>query len=261
MTIDSHNEPAEISASELSQRVAYALLRAAVRYATAAGLTAAEVAELLETASFEEVRARGATLDEAAARLGVSRRTAARLSQQLKSRFLEASRAHSLPRRIEFMLGAESLSEARLRQVIRDVDGEAVSAALAELVREGRVEPVPGRVTTYRASAGVRSLARDTWVRRVGALSSFAENLADAAYGRFALDDARAFARTLSFHVAPERLGELQTLYERALLPAIVALGADAEEAAGPVGMKLSVCWAPYELIDASMETQKGGAR
>ncbi|MCB9507758.1 MAG: hypothetical protein H6700_02685 [Myxococcales bacterium] len=239
----------DITSGELTQRVVYALLHPPVRVANALGLSLRQLSELVETAYFQEVRAEGATLDAAAERLGISRRTASRLATQLRERFLLPELRHNLPRRLEFMLSAEPLSATRLKQLLADVDGDDIDAALAALVEEGRVELVAGRTPTYRPAAAVRKLQRDTWVKRIGGLTSLAGNVADAAYGRFFKDDPRSFARTLSFRVAAGAEARLTAWYESALLPMVVAADQEADEVGEATSMQLSLCWAPYELI------------
>jgi hypothetical protein len=157
---------------------------------------------------------------------------------------------HHLPRRIEFILSAAPMSTARLVQVLRDVAEADVIAALQELKSTGRVVENGDRTITYQVSSSVRSLPRDNWIARVGGLTSFAENLANAAWGRFFADHPAAFARTLSFRVTPERLAQLAAWYTDVVLPQIVAWNDEAESVDGDIEpMQLSLCWAPYEAM------------
>lgn len=245
----------DIDAAELRRRVIYALLRPAVRLAAGASVPLAEVVELLQTAYFHEVRQDGARLDEAAEKLGVSRRTAARLSKQLKQRFVAPELAHSLPRRIEFMVAAEPMSRARVAQTLGGYEREEVEAAVERLLADGRLRETDERTPTLHAVTTLRQLARDTWVKRVGALGSFAENLADVAHGRFFAETPQAFARTLSFRMPPGGEEELEALYREHVLPRVVAL----DETEDGAAMQMSICWAPQDLArDAGGE---GGDR
>lgn len=247
------SEEGNISDSELQRRVVYSLLMSAVKLARVFGMPLKELTGWVETAYFREVRAQGLTLREASEALDVSHRTAVRLSKQLRESFFflpEAS--HNLQRRVEFMLGPQAMSAARIRQVLPDVDAEQVDQVLAELLKQGRVREVPGRTLMYQSVGSVRRLPRDTWMARIGALNSFVENLAGATYGRFFHQEPRAFARTVSFPVAPEDFERLQRLYEEQLRPTLEELGQGAEGNDDSVPMQLSLCWAPYEYLQES---------
>ena len=240
------NDVHDITPDELAHRVVYALMRPAVRLAAAFGLDMKTAATLLESAYFQELRSMGLTLDEASERLGVSRRTAARLSKQLKNRFVLPEIRHNLARRVEFMLAAQPMSSARLAQTLTDVEDADILTALDELVATGRVELRDGRTPTYHPASMLRQLARDTWVQRVGGLTSFAGNLADAVWGRFGEATPSAFARTLSFRVPKGSHERLEKFYEESLLPLILELDAEGEgDDRAP--MQMSLCWAPYE--------------
>lgn len=243
--------PDDLTRDELLLRVLYALLQPAVRLASAFGIPLKELGRLLESGYYNDVRGRAATQKEAAERLGVSERSADRLARQAREAFVLPELEHHLPRRIEFMLAATPMSEARLAQVLRDVDPDDVGRALASLVEDGRVVATEERTVTYRPSATVRSLPRDTWTSRVGALASFGENLANAAWGRFFADDPAAFARTLSFRVTTDRAEQLAAWYADEVLPRIVAWDEEASDATDDdaLPMQLSLCWAPYEAM------------
>lgn len=247
----------DISDEELAQRVVYALMRPAVRLAAVLGLDMKTTATLLQTAYFQELRSLGLTLDVAGERLGVSRRTAARLSKQLKNRFVVPEIRHNLGRRIEFMLAAQPMSAARLAQTLTDVDEAEVVEALDGLVAAGRVELRDGRTPTYHPAASLRQLARDTWVQRVGGLTSFAENLADAVWGRFMQSNPQTFARTLSFRVPAGAHEKLEAFYQEHLLPLVVELDEtdDPDRIGDRDELQLSICWAPYELIHRESES------
>lgn len=247
-------KPDDLTQDELLLRVLYALLQPAIRLASVFGVPLKELGRLLESSYYNEVRGRVATRRETADKLGVSARSADRLARQARETFVVPELEHNLPRRIEFMLAAAPMSAARLSQVMRDVDAGDVERALATLVETGRVVATEERTVTYRPSATVRSLPRDTWTSRVGALSSFGENLANAAWGRFFADDDAAFARTLSFRLTEQRALELSDWYAREILPRIVAWDEEATNAPDEtrLPMQLSLCWAPYEAMTRS---------
>jgi hypothetical protein len=250
----------DLTHHELVRRVVHALLGPAVRMGVAHGVPLKELARLLESAHFAHVRQQSATLRDTARKLGISERSAERLSQQAREAFVLPELKHHLPRRIEFILAAAPMSVARLQQVLSDVSESEVQEAVDELKRQGRVTESGDRTVTYTTTSGVRSLPRDGWIARVGGLTSFAENLANAAWGRFFANDPRSFARTLSFRLTPAQLAELNRWYSEVMLPQIVAWN-EAAEAAGDNDdvqpMQLSLCWAPYEAM-ASTNNPKG---
>ena len=247
----------EINEEELVQRMLYAFLKPVVRLASRFRVPMKTIATLVQTAYFQELRDSGATLDEAADRLGVSRRSAARLSSRLKSRFLAPEMGHNLPRRIEFMLGAEPMSATRIHQVMRE-SRDDIDAAIETLVVEERIELLPGRTPVYRPTPGTRELPRDSWVRRVGALTSLMENLGDAAYGRFFGALPTTFLRTLTFRAPPESSAELEEMFYESVLGKVTELrdrvDAVPETHADADRFQLSVCWAPCELLRSENE-------
>lgn len=240
-------EPDGLTGEELRQRVIYSLFLPAVMLASAFEIPAKELAAWLQVAHFEHLRARGVTLTDTADALGVSVRTAKRLSRQLKLAFLRPEIEHELPVKIEFMLRAESMSAARLAQVLKEVPATEVHMALGRLLGEGRVEEVPGRTTTYRILKSVNSLVRDSWLARIGGLNSLLRNLGDTVVGRFFNHDSRALARTLSFHVLPEHYSALEALLEHTISQ-IAALDAEAQGQPLAERVRLSLLYAPFEL-------------
>ncbi len=244
-----------IQPGELARRVIYALVRPTVRIAAVFDMPLKELAALVEMAYFHELRARGLTLKETGEALSVSQRKAVRLATQLRENFLQPELEHNLPRRIEFMLWSQPMSEAQLRRVLRGVDGESVRKALDELLAGGRIEPRAGsRVVSFEPVSALRKLPRDTWMQRVGGLTSFAENLADAAFGRFFKEEPRTFARTLTFEVPQGAAEALQAWYEDEVLTKIIALNKSAEQVEERESIQLSLCWAPYEYIRSEGE-------
>lgn len=239
-----------ISKEELQTRVIYSLVTSAVKLAHAFGLPLKELLRSVETAYFREVRESGATLSETADALGVSQRTAVRLSKQLRDAFLLPEISHNLPRRIEILLDTRPMGVARLVQLLPNVSQDHVRGVLEGLVAAGRLREVPGRTVMYATVSDLRRLPRDTWIARVGALNSFAENLANTTYGRFFRSEPKSFARTLSFSMRPGALERLGSLYEDEILDTVRQLNTEADEADEHVGMQMSVCWAPYEYLN-----------
>ena len=241
-------QPEDLPRQELQQRVLYALLVPAVRLAHVFGVSLKDLRGLVDTAYFQELRSAGLTHQQISKALGVSKRTAVSLSRQAREQFVGPAVHHNLPRRIEFMLGAEPMGEGRIHQLLPGVEPEDIRQALEELRAQGRVREIKGRTLKFAPAASVRSLPRDTWIARIGGLNSFTENLTNAVFGRFFRDEPRTFARTLTFHGGPQVFKEMTRIYQEAFLPGLQGLHYE-EHAEDAQAAQVSLCWAPYEYI------------
>lgn len=245
-----------ISEQELQSRVIYTLFLPAIRLARHFAIDLSVMKEWMEMAYFHELRREGLKQREIAEVMGVSMSKVSLLSRQLKGNFLRAEQEQELPRRIEFMLWAEPLSQARLHQVLTEVAPEEIDAALEELFEQGHVERVQqGTTEVYRLKIQTDRRVWDGWVARVDGLQNLLGNVADVVQGRFFTREARAFARTLTFRLRHDRLDALHELYERGVFDPIVVLdqeasgGGDGEDEAPIEEMSISVLWAPYQYL------------
>lgn len=239
---EEEEDVAVLPAHEKPLRVVYEGLRVAGRMALALGLPARDLPRWLHLAVFHELRQRGRRQREIADDLGYSMRKVALLARALKDNFLDAHASHTLPRRIEYMLWAEPLSEARLCRALPDEPAHDVGEALRLLIAEGRVAEVPGRVPHYKATRPSSRLARDEWLARMDGLGHLLGTVMDAVYGRFfAAEPGPSFARTVSLRVRPQDLVELTRLYETQLWPALCALDEAAQ--GDPEAVDLNVAW------------------
>lgn len=271
--------PIDIDERELQRRLVHAMARLVARFAGAFEMPLAELVDLVQAAHLQILRERGLTLGDIGRRMDVSERHAKRLLKQLRESFLDTERSYDLPVRIEFMLWAQPMSTARLKQVLKD-EAAAIDSAVLRLVESGRVVIEPGgRSPTLRPASAVQSLVRDTWLARIGALNSFIGSLGDAVYGRFVDSSPKAFARTLNFLVREEDGPELQRFFNEQLVPFMTQLDAKAasptvgsnSEPAAPGGeaetstpspkpadsYRLSICWAPYESMTRAVEARE----
>jgi hypothetical protein len=240
------------------RRVVFSLLGPAVRVAFTLGVPMRELREALRLAYFKETRRRGQLLREAATTLDVSMRTLAALSAELKQNFLDAEQEVGLPRRVEFMLWAAPLSAARLRQVLRDVEGEDIDRALGALLAQGRIREVPGRTLRYEVvRSEFRLVDEKGWLARLDALDNFMGTVAHAVYARFFADEPRAFARTLSLYVRPQSMGRLRALYEQTIWEELRALDAEAKGHEDAQMIDVSILWAPYDYLVQMVEGER----
>lgn len=242
---------ADFTRDELRERVLYAGLKGIARWVRATRTPLKTARHLFDVAAFHDLRSGGHPIKAIATRLGISPRGAAQLSKALKQNFLSAERAHTLPRRIEFILWAEPLGEGRIRQALGDgVEPAAVRAALDSLLADGRVEALPGRTETYRVTRGDSRMVRDAWLARIDALDHLLQTVGDAVAARFLAPDERAFARTISLRVRAADQAELRRLYDDIIWPALVRLDEAAAGDPTAEALNLALLWAPREFID-----------
>ncbi len=235
---------------ELRERVVYEFLRAGAALGLSFSLSLKDVGRLLQMACFHELRASGRQLDTIGRLLGISRRKTAQMSKQLKRAFLPPERHHTLPRRIEFVLWAAPLSVAKIRQALPDTNEEAIRDALTQLIADGRVVERTGRVVVYERRTPKMRLVRDDWMSRIDALGHLVMSAGDVAHARFfAGDDEPAFARTVSMHVRPDDVAELNKLYEEIIWPRLVELDEAAEAADDALEVDVALHWAPKDHI------------
>jgi hypothetical protein len=233
---------------ELEQRVIYSLLLPAVSLAARFGISARDLGQWVQLAYLRHLRDQGMTHREAGEVMGVSERSAKRLGQQLRARFLRPEQEHNLPVRVEFILRAAPMSRARLYQVLRDVPQADLDAALNALLAQGHIQEQEGRTVTLRVVRSVHSRVRDTWLARIGGLNSLAQNLAEVVLGSFFLRDGRSLARTMSFHMLPQRQAQLEEALKE-LIAAIAALDQEATGSPEARPVRLSLFWAPFGLL------------
>ena len=150
----------------MAQRVVYALLMPPSRLAQLLRVPLKDLGEWAQMAYFHETRRRGLKMREAAELLDVSMRKVALLSKQLKKGFVDPDETHGLPRRVEFMLWAGPLSEARIAQAL-ELEPSDVLTALESLQAQGRVEQVQGRTPTWRVVASEFRLVQSEWAARL----------------------------------------------------------------------------------------------
>lgn len=250
--------PPDIPRAELVRRVLYSLLSPPARVARAFRVPLGELSEWSELAYFHELRGAGFKMREIADQLDVSMRKAANLSARLKQNFLDPERAVGLPRRIEFMLWAGPLSNARLYQVLPNEEPDAIDEALAALVSEGRVVlSEDGGRPVYTVTGTEYRLYSEDWLNRIDGLNHLLDAIGQVAFARFFAPESPSFARTVSLRVREEDLPALHALYQDTMWPALLALdeaAADDEEARA---IDLAFCWSPQGAYDANDEGEE----
>ena len=242
----------------MRQRVVHSLLQPVVRLARVLKISLKDLTQGLQLAYYRELRSEGLSMRSACDHLGISMRTASRLSKSLKTEFFRPEREHSLPRRIEFMLWATPLSRARIRQALPNESSEAIDSALDQLLEDGLAVERSGRVPTYTVARESHRMKRRGWPARIGGLNSLMSTVADTVYARFFGGSSPALARTLLLRVKPTQLQRLEEIYETLIFKTLAELDAEASDDRLAVPMSVSVCWAPRGALPANDESVPG---
>lgn len=230
----------DISNEEITNRVLYAAFLPVVRLAASFRIPLSTMKKLLETAYFHEVRRRGLGVTDAIDVMHVSKSKSAQLSRQLKTNFLDVEESVGLGRRIEYMLWAEPLSEAKIKQMLPQVDNTAIESALAELLSHERVALTDG---AYSLLTTESRRVRDSWIRRQDGLQKAMLAVGDTIFSRFFRSDSDSFARSLSLHVRDEDIPKLYEFYEKSLFPFLSELNETADESGDGREIGFSIFW------------------
>lgn len=231
----------------VNRRIVFSMLRPPAMVAARLGFPLKDLTNFIRLSYFRELRESGATLAEAAELIDVSTRTMKRLNAELRSDFFLPEVEHTLARRIEFMVWAEAKTLARMGQLLPGVPREDIETALEVLKAEGRVsEESEGRQVRYRATQPVSRLVDEGFARRIGALNSLMQNVAETVIARFIAPKEVSFARTLNFRIRPEDHDELRAAYDT-LLNKMLELETRVDPQAGSLPIRLSVLWSQVD--------------
>lgn len=248
----------DITESELRSRIIFSLMVPIAQVATTLNLPLSDMKKWLETAYFQEARRRGLELKEITQVMDVSISKASLLSRQLKENFLESQQEHELPRRIEYMLWAQPLSEGRLSQVLPGIEADELRDALDLLVREQRIamkQEAPGLEPKYELQIKKARRVWDNWLARLDGLQNALRTVGDTVYSRFFATDLPAFARTLTFHIRDEDVEALERFYEEEVFPFIENLNNAAEDSGDAKTISLSLFWALKDAVQPDEES------
>lgn len=236
-------------------RVIYSLLMPAVRLGLLFGFPLKEMGDLLQMAFYHEAKQQGLKMREISDRLGVSMRKVAQLSKRLKRNFLQPESDYGLPRRIEFMLWAEPLSELRIGQALPAADPDAIEAALEQLLEQGRITRVEGRTVTYAVVRSEARLVERGWLARIDGLNNVMGTVTNTVYARLFDNDPASFARTLSLRVRAQDVPQLQALYHEVIYPSLRTLEEQTQGDDGDVQqMDVSLLWSPVDYVDGALK-------
>lgn len=249
-------EEREITEDELRDRVVYALMNPVARFARAFGLPLTTVRDWFEMAYYHEAKRHDLKMKEMSELMQISTSKVSLLSKALKENFIRPEIAAALPRRIEFMLWAEPLTLAKIKQVLTDVANEDINEAISELLDAGRIRKEEGDFApVYHLEIQTDRRVWDSWIARIDGLNNAMRNVGDAVFSRFFGRDETAFARTLTFHIRRQDMGRLEKFYEE-LFELVRELDVAAEGDDETLPLSLSVFWAEHDLLGP---TEKAG--
>ncbi len=247
----------EITQEELRDRVVYALMSPVVRFARAFGLPLTTVRDWFEMAYYHEAKRHDLKMKDMAKLMKISTSKVSLLSRALKENFIRPEVEAALPRRIEFMLWAEPLTLAKMKQVLVDVSNDEIQEAVEELVEEGRVVREEGEFAPlFRLDISTDRRVWDTWIARIDGLNNAMRNVSDAVYARFFERVDTAFARTLTFHIRKSDIKRLEEHYEQ-LFELVKELDEAAEDDEESIPLSLSVFWAEHDILGKTESAER----
>jgi hypothetical protein len=177
--------------------------------------------------------------------LNVGMRKASELSKNLKDNFFDPEREYGLPRRVEFMVWGESLSRARLYQLIREESESDIDSAIQRLINERRIVEAEDKPDVFAASSPEARLYTPQWMAQIDGVNNFMASTLSATFARVIRRSPTSLLRTLNFRIRPSDIEKLNEFYETELFPKLASLEQDAVGDPDAITMDLSICWAP----------------
>ncbi len=236
----------------VNRRIMFSMLRPPAMMAARLGFPLKDLTNFMRLSYFRELRESGSTLAEAAELIEVSTRTMKRLNRELRSDFFLPEIEHTLARRIEFMIWAESKSLARIIQLLPSVPRADIEHALEHLLAEQRIIQEPdGRALRYRATHLVSRLVDEGFSKRIGALNSLMQNVAETVLARFIAPKDVSFARTLNFRILKDDSDELKAAYD-ILLKRMLELEGRVQNQTDSIPIRMSMLWTEVDEAENS---------
>ena len=238
--------------AEQHQRVVYSLMMLPMKMAAWVKMPSVESRKWAEVAYYQVLRERGLTLKQIATHLDIGSRKVSQLSTKLRQNFLDAEKNYGLPRRIEYLIWGEPISEQRICQLLAgEFEEDEVKDAVAALIEQGRVVRRPGESNELLTLSRSESrLYEDGFLSKIDGLNHLIENTFNTVKARFVDESDDAFVRSLTFRI-PERGGQeqLRTIYER-LFEDLAEVEAQIRPEESSIAINLSVLWSPKERME-----------
>lgn len=228
------------SAREAQLRIAYSLLKPAIRAAAAFRIPIRPLLELLRLAYYEHLRRSGMSTEEIAAAFGQTPRHMRSLAQRLDSAFFDAERDAGLGREVE-ALAATPKTIDELVAGLPSWDAAAVRAAVERLLGEGRLEAAGGGAV--HAAQRYVVLRDEQFHHRIDSLNHFLDAAYRAVHQRLVRDDRRrGMMKTISFSATEADLASWIEKLEGDLRRELARVD-EAAEFAGQADHRYTVCF------------------
>jgi hypothetical protein len=208
-------------------RLAYSLLKPAVRAAARFHIPIRALSDLLRLAYFELLVQEGLTQGEIARRFGQTERHMRSLAQRLRGDFFAAEQEVGIVREVENLIAAESPTDAELKRKLRSVPSARLDEVVALLMAEERIVRHGTKLQTSRKFV---LLSSDRFSQRIDALNHFLDGAFRAAIARLVLDEREeAMIKTISFSAVPRELTAFIRRFEGELRREIAVLEESAQ--------------------------------
>lgn len=186
-------------------RVVYSLLKPALRLAARFQVPISSLTELVRLGYYETLARDGLSGPEIAEIFGQTARHMRSLASRLTGDFMAAEKHVGVVRELEDLVARKAPLEAELAALLPGIEPSAISAGLARLLEEGRLEREPsGRLRVARRYTVMTS---EGFVHRIDALNHYLDGVYRAVVRRLLLDERdTAMIKTITFTAPPADL-------------------------------------------------------
>jgi hypothetical protein len=225
---------------EAQLRIAYSLLKPAIRAAASFRIPIKPLLELVRLAYYEHLHRQGMSTEQIAAHFGQTSRHMRSLAQRLDSAFFDAERDAGLAREVEAFCATPRALDELIAQLPAWSD-EQVRATVDRLLDERRLER--GDDGRLRAARRYVVMREEQFHRRIDSLNHFLDAAYRAVQHRLVRDDrARAMMKTISFSATEADLRAWVERLEGDLRRDLATID-EAAEFAGQADHRFTLCF------------------
>lgn len=182
---------------EAQLRIAYSLLKPAVRAAASFRIPIKPLLELVRLAYYEHLHRQGLSTEQIAAHFGQTSRHMRSLAQRMESAFFDPERDAGLAREVEALAATPRTTE-QLAELLPAWDDEQIRATIDRLIDDGRLErTADGRIHAAQRYVVMRD---EQFHKRIDSLNHFLDAAYRAIQRRLVRDDrVHGMMKTISF--------------------------------------------------------------